>query len=190
MSVIAERLEQLIGLAGGLPAEQRRALLTTLLELSKESAASFSPRERETLNAVINQVSETLGNEMLLRINAEAAQALARAVEARALPQVNGVQTEERMIGLLRAGVGQEFLACFARLTALTLEEAAQALRDENGYALAAACQRAGLERSTYSAIVLLSDPRQLRSAKQTQALLRLYDNPPHSEPQVTHQAA
>lgn len=190
MSVIAERLEQLISLAGGLSAERRCTMLNSLIELSKQNAASFSPRERETLEAVIDQVSETIGEEVLLQISAAQSEALARAVEARASLRETGPQNEERLVGLLRAGQIDEFHACFALVTGLPLEDAMRVLRDETGRTLAAACRKAGLERSTYSAIVVLSDPKHLRSAEQTRAMLRLYGGKPLSEILFTNQAA
>ncbi len=154
MSQAAENLEDIIAVAGGLSAEKRRALLHELTARFLDEACPT--QERQRLSTIIGHIGATLD----LQNNVE--------------PAPEPVSCEERLITLLRAGETDEFLACLAQLTGITIEEAISALHGGNGEVLARACKAAGLERATYSAIVVLSDPD--RTAEQTEALLRLFD--------------
>ncbi len=185
-----EHLNELIGLAGGLPAEQRRVLLHELTNLFLENEGAFTAHERETLGAVINQIAATLAEDDVLHIAAQASSALAQVLNVRraTMAKTDHPPCEEQLIGLLRAGQRDEFLACFAQAAGITPEEARRALNDESGALLAAACRAAGFERSAYSAIVLLAEPLKSLPAEKTEALLQLYAPAPAS--QVTHQAA
>jgi hypothetical protein len=169
MSQAAENLDQIITLAGGLSADLRRALLHELTARFLDEACTA--QERQRLSIIIGRIGETLD----LHNGAE--------------PAPEPVSCEERLITFLRAGETDAFLACLAQLTGITIEEAASALHGGNCEALARACKAAELERATYSAIVVLSDPD--RTAEQTEALLCLFDEAAsESAPHVTHAAA
>lgn len=169
MSQAAENLDQIIALAGGLSAELRRALLHELTARFLDEACTA--QERQRLSSIIGRIGETLE----LQNSAE--------------PAPEPVSCEERLITLLRAGETDAFLACLAQLTGIPIDEAVSALHGGNGEALARACKAAGLERATYSAIVVLSDPE--RTAEQTEALLGLFDEAaPPVDTSVTHVAA
>jgi uncharacterized protein (DUF2336 family) len=169
MSDTADRLNRLITLAGEFPAAQRRTLLLQLSELLHSNARAYADEERRALDAVIGRVAATL-----------------EPAGRQATPD-----DEENLVALLRAGRMEEFLACFALLTGLDADCARDALNGKGGSDFAAACRKAGFQRSAYSALVLLSDPKNLRSPKKTQALLWLYDEAARAlEARPAHQAA
>lgn len=166
MSQPAEHLENLITQAGGLPVVERRALLLQLTGRFLDEACP--EQERQRLSIVIGRIGATL--------------------EAQNGAEPEPPSHEEKLISLLRSGAAQEFIACLAQITGIAPEEMDGALHGGNGEALARACKTAGLDRATYSAIVVLSDPA--RTPEQTEALLQLYDAASPADPQVTHAAA
>ena len=166
MSQPAENLEVLITQAGGLPVAERRALLLQLTGRFLDEACP--EQERQRLSIVIGRIGATL--------------------EAQNGAEPEPPSHEEKLIALLRAGALQESIACLAQITGIAPEEMTGALHGGNGEALARACKAAGIERATYSAIIVLSDPN--RPAEATEALLQLYDAAPPADPQVTHAAA
>jgi len=157
MPYIAGRLEQLIGMAGGLPEAERRTLVDALAKLQAENPESFTAQERERLAGVIGRIT-TLDE------------------GARAGAETEKADREKHLVALLRAGARKEFVVAFAEATRLATEAASRVLADDCGPALAVLCKAAGFERSTYSAIVLLSDPLHARNPRKTHELLRLYD--------------
>jgi len=164
MSSIESGLEQVVAQAGALSVSDRRALLLKLTARFLDEACPSS--ERQHLSKIICRVGATL--------------------ESQAdVPPVEVVPCEEQLIALLRQGDNEAFIAAFVKMTGIDAGEATRALNGDGGDALARACMKAGIERATYSAIVVLSDPA--RAPEQTEALLMLYEQPPA---RITHEAA
>ena len=162
----ATDLEQLIAQAGALCTSDRRALLLKLTARFLDEACPT--QERQHLSIVICRIGATL--------------------EQDGATPTEPVPCEERLIALLRAGDRDAFIACFVQLTGIDADEARLALDGAGGEALARACKQAGLERATYSAIVVLSDPA--RGIEKTEALLLLYDDAAPADEHITHAAA
>lgn len=161
---MSDDLEQVISQAGALCVSDRRALLLKLTARFLDESCSAA--ERQHLSKVICRIGATL-------------EAQAEPVPEEVLP------CEEQLISLLRAGDRDAFIAAFVKMTGIDADEARLALDGEASDALARACMKAGIERSTYSAIVVLSDPK--RDLEKTEALLQLYET---QAPHITHVAA
>jgi hypothetical protein len=159
-------LDQAISQASALCVSDRRALLLKLTARFLDETCGAA--ERRHLSKVISRIGATLESQ-------------AEPVPAEVMP------CEERLISLLRAGDREAFIAGFTKLTGIDPVEAERALNGDGGDALARACMKAGIERATYSAIVVLSDPA--RALEQTEALLALYDTAP-TPARITHEAA
>lgn len=193
-------LSDLIALANELAADKRLALLQELGILFLKNARSYSVRERELLGAIIGRMAASLSASdrcelaLTLAPSVETQQVqsatLANAIDWHrpAILEDAAVLPEEQLVAFLRDGQVEEFVAHFAALTGLTPDGASRAICDESGEALVAACKRAGFERATYSAIVVLSDPLGRRAPERTEAMLALYDKVPAD--QITYAAA
>lgn len=161
-------LEQLIAQAGALCVSDRRALLLKLTTRFLDEACSTPERQR--LSIVICRIGATLD-------------------QHDCTPPAEPIASEEQLIALLRQGNRDAFVDCLTKLTGIDADEAKRALNGDSGELLARVCKKAGMERATYSAIVVLSDPA--RTPEQIEALLSLYDEATsQTAPRVTHEAA
>ena len=168
----SQKLSHLLQLADQGPA-LRAALAEEVAELLTNWPADYPDSMRNACEALLAKAAHDVDDDTRARLRVQLCSAPELA--ARVLPR------ESVTLGLVEiARQGGDIIPALAEKLGVDAKMAAQVLDDETGAALAVACKGAGLDRATFSALVLMAHPG--RDRIHVYAMLDAFDNVPNSE--------
>jgi uncharacterized protein (DUF2336 family) len=140
-------------------------------ELRAKVAEKLDSLPPELLDEAFNETSKTFSAEMRALKDADR-KAMVYVAEMARRNQLN----ESLLHQLIRTGKEPEFVHAFAKLTDVRVRTVQRMVKARNTDAVAIICKSAGLDRSTFSAIVCLFEGTPEAAGRTPHPLLHLYD--------------